>query len=202
MADNKGVEGEPNAYSGIRRAATDPAQPPEVMEERLSQEREAPRVRFSEDLDRATASASTSQQARTLNLTIDTKSSPKKSSETPRPLSGILSKKATSPISPTSPRTRDRGYSLRRTLFNRSINTQSEDVPVELAEVGSYREIEGHSRSGGEESQSSRTRQQMGLQFWKMTPKFLLLSQAKGLQIFDTEVERKTDIWNIEFAKL
>jgi phospholipid-translocating ATPase len=42
-----------------------------------------------------------------------------------------------SPLSPTSPRTRDRGYSLRRTLFARSINHQSQNTnAIELGEAG------------------------------------------------------------------
>lgn len=121
----------------VRRAATDPG----IIEERPSQDREAatPRVRFSQDLDRATASATSAaiaQRPETPDLVIDTRIRGQKSSEGLRPSASILSRKASNPVSPTSPRTRDRGYSLRRTLFARAINNQSERSPTELVEAG------------------------------------------------------------------
>lgn len=132
-------EGRPNADSrpgAVRRAATDPG-----MEERASQDREAasPRVRFSQDLDRATASAfaATRQRPGAPDLSIDTRIGGLKSNEGLRPAASTLSKKASSSASPTSPRTRDRGYSLRRSLFARTINNQPEVNSVELAEAGS-----------------------------------------------------------------
>ncbi|CZR57136.1 related to P-type ATPase [Phialocephala subalpina] len=134
MADSIG--GSSSSSSGIRRAATDQPQRSDAMDDRTSQEREAPRVRFSQDLDRATASASATHRPGTPELSIDTGAAPKRSSDAPKPVAGILLRKASNPVSPTSPRTRDRGYSLRRAIFNRGITSQSENSPIELVETG------------------------------------------------------------------
>ncbi|KAF8866743.1 phospholipid-translocating P-type ATPase [Acephala macrosclerotiorum] len=134
MADSIGRSS--SSSSGIRRATTDPPQRSNAMDERNSQEREAPRVRFSQDLDRATAAVSATQRPGTPELSIDTGAGPKRSSEAPKPAARILSRKASNPVSPTSPRTRDRGYSLRRAIFNRGITSQSENSPIELVEAG------------------------------------------------------------------
>jgi phospholipid-translocating ATPase len=159
MADK--VKRDPSPSSGPGRVATDPAQSSMAMDERASQDRDAPRVRFSEDLDRATASATAGPKIGTPTLTIDTSSRPKKSSEAPVPAAGILSRKTNTPLSPTSPRTRDRGYSLRRSLFARSINNQSEESPIELVEAGASRESRGSARrleeGKGKQSQSAVT---------------------------------------------
>jgi phospholipid-translocating ATPase len=147
MADK--AKRDPSPLSGPRRIATDPAQSSAAMGGRSSQDRETPKVRFSEDLDRASESATTGQRSGTLGLTIDTSSSPKKSSEAPALAAGIVLKKTTTSLSPTSPRTRDRGYSLRRSLFARSINNQTDNNPIELAEAGSSREPERNRLADG-----------------------------------------------------
>jgi phospholipid-translocating ATPase len=147
MADD--VKKNPTLPSGPRRIATDPAQSSATMDERRSQDRESPRVRFSEDLDGAAESATTSQRPATPSLTIDTSLSPKKSGETPFPAAG--SKKTTTALSPNSVRTRDRGYSLRRSLFARSINNQADTSPIELVEA------EGNKLEGGKGKQPPST---------------------------------------------
>jgi phospholipid-translocating ATPase len=156
MADDISGSSKPNSpSSAVRRAATDPI----IMEERSSQDREAPispRVRFSQDLDRATASAATGQRPGTPDLSIDTRIAGQKSSGGLNPAASILSRKSSNPVSPTSPRTRDRGYSLRRSLFARSINNQSELSPVELVEAGPSSASQDDSVHGQEEGKSKR----------------------------------------------
>ncbi|KAL2075779.1 hypothetical protein VTL71DRAFT_722 [Oculimacula yallundae] len=133
MADNVGGGSRPS--HGTRRSATDPGNASAgLMDSRASQDRDAHRVRFSQDMERRTAGASTStpdQRPGTPNLTIDTQAQPSRPVEAPR-----LAPRATNPASPTSPRTRDRGYSLRRSLFARAINSKPED-PIELVEASS-----------------------------------------------------------------
>lgn len=138
MADN--IEGP--ARSSTRRSATDPAHA-SAMEGRASADRDGPRVRFSEDLDRATVSASVGQRPGTPNLSIDTAAASGGSNDA---LRSPPVRNGSSPLSPTSPRTRDRGYSLRRSLFARTINNQSENSPVELAEAGPSGESTGDIR--------------------------------------------------------
>lgn len=152
MADK--VKRDASPLSGLRRVGTNPLQSSAAMDERTSQDRETPRVRFSEDLDRATASAAAGQRPSAPSLTIDTSSGSKESSEAPVPAGGILSKKTSIPLSATSPRTRDRGYSLRRSLFARSINNQSENSSIELVEAGSSRASEGNRFEEGKGKQS------------------------------------------------
>ncbi|TVY82511.1 putative phospholipid-transporting ATPase [Lachnellula suecica] len=149
MADSVG--GGPSSSSTGRRTVTDPAHSTVAMNGRASTDREGPRVRFSEDLDRATASA----HAGLPDLSIDTSATSRNDgirfppSQHPR--------RGLSPLSPTSPRTRDRGYSLRRSLFARSINNQSENSPVELVEAGSSQEAANNARRSeeGKSKQSS-----------------------------------------------
>jgi len=146
--DNSNMADDMAGKNGIsltaRRAATDPAQL-STMDNPAPADTSAPRVRFSEDLDRATASSSSTQRPGTPNLTIDTNAIPQTSTEPPRSLSGAQTRKPLSPSSalPVSPRARDRGYSLRRSLFTRSINIQSEGSPIELVEAGPSGNIEG-----------------------------------------------------------
>jgi hypothetical protein len=154
MADK--VQRDSGLLSNSRRAATDPAQPSVAgMDDRTSQERETPRVRFSEDLDRATESATAGQRSGTPSLMIDTSSRPNPSIEAPAaPTGGILPKKTNPSLTPTSPRTRDRGYSLRRSLFARGINNQSENIPIELVEAAPPRASRGSRREEGKRKQS------------------------------------------------
>ncbi|TVY32279.1 putative phospholipid-transporting ATPase, partial [Lachnellula subtilissima] len=119
------------------------------MEGRALSDREGPRVRFSKDFDRATAPASASAGERpgTPNLSIDTSTASRGHHDTLRsPLSSLQPREGQSTLSPTSPRHRDRGYSLRRSLFARSINDQSDNSPVELVEAGSSGQSEGKAR--------------------------------------------------------
>ncbi|KAI9718392.1 MAG: hypothetical protein M1812_004113 [Candelaria pacifica] len=102
----------------------------------------APRVKFSTDVERAAASASKEP-----GLAIDTAQMPYRL-PTPgdgnfSPLSGSISPR-TSVIqdSPVSPRARNRGYSLRRSLFTRSIHDQAghNGSIIELEPAGSSRQ--------------------------------------------------------------
>ena len=139
MADNIGGDSRP--VHGIRRSATDPANASAgTMDARASQDRDAHRVRFSQDVEREMGVASpspTEQQPGTPNLTIDTQSQPHRPVEAPRPAGTSPTFRAANPASPTSPRTRDRGYSLRRSLFARAINSRPEESPIELVEASS-----------------------------------------------------------------
>lgn len=94
---------------------------------------EGPRVRFSEDLGRPLP-----------KLSIPGNTSENGQSSNTGPQTG-----GTNPRSPGSQRTRDRGYSLRRTLFNRGVNTQTEDSVIELGE--------GSSSTQGEEATARET---------------------------------------------
>jgi phospholipid-translocating ATPase len=123
-----------------RRVATDPAPATPATEPPA---REHPKVRFSQDLDRATASASVTARPGTPNLTIDTSSAPRTSVETDRSPTGLPSK---APTSPASPRARDRGYSLRRSLFARGTSNQAGQSPIELVESGSFRDNDSPTR--------------------------------------------------------
>lgn len=131
MADSTGAE---PSVPGPRRVATDPAPAPPAI---AAPAKEHPKVRFSQDLERTTASASIPSQSGTPNLRLDTNTAPRISSEIGRSPTAISPRALPSPISPTTPRTRDRGYSLRRSLFARTINNQPELSPIELVEAGS-----------------------------------------------------------------
>lgn len=127
MADNSSGSG---GNVGGNRAARDALR---SSSSRASTDRDAPRVRFSQDLDRITPAGDEGRSG-TPNLTIDTQTTP----ENQRGIQGGGSANmAASPTSPISPRTRDRGYSLRRSLFARTINGRPADAPIELVEAGS-----------------------------------------------------------------
>ena len=153
MADQ--VKKDPSPMSGPRRVGTDPGQHSATMDERTSQDKDTPRVRFSEDLDRARACPTAGERPGTPSLTIDTSADPQNSDKgsVPAP-SVLLSRKTNASLSAASPRTRDRGYSLRRSLFARSINNQSDNSPIELEEAGPSRESAGIKNAGKEGKQS------------------------------------------------
>jgi phospholipid-translocating ATPase len=128
-----------------RRAATDPAGGRVNPDTPGSSEREHPRVRFSQDVDRAAIPFSATQRP---GLSLDTGVEGSNNGRTTSTgLQAAKGQGAVSPKSPASPRTRDRGYSLRRSLFNRSITTHSETSPVELIEASSSRQMEGNGRT-------------------------------------------------------
>lgn len=135
MADRK--DGRSDSKSTERRASTDHPTSTDTSE------REHPRVRFSQDLNRATASAISVERPGTPSLTLDTTSVPNASIETATSPAGLSQRKPLSHTSPTSPKARDRGYSLRRSLFARSIHNQPEESPIELVEAGSSRQNDG-----------------------------------------------------------
>ena len=100
------------------------------------------RVRFSRDLERVAvspAAAGVNARPGTPVLRVDTASASASASAPPVPVSAPVS--AGSKASPTSPRARDRGYSLRRSLFARTIQlSPARDLsPIELVEAGSSR---------------------------------------------------------------
>jgi phospholipid-translocating ATPase len=103
-----------------------------------------PRVRFSVDIDRENAPPFSGQRPGTPNLSIDTRIGPREPAvEQSRSAASAHGQKKYTGISPknaASPRTRDRGYSLRRTLFARGLNNESGQSPIELTEAGPSRE--------------------------------------------------------------
>ena len=117
-----------------RRALTDPASGGMNVDTRNSSDRDHPRVRFSEDVDRTLIPSAATQRP---GLSVDTGVGGSNAEQrSPVRLQAPEGQSAISPKSPTSPRTRDRGYSLRRSLFNRSITTHSENSHVESVEAG------------------------------------------------------------------
>ncbi|KAI9788660.1 MAG: hypothetical protein M1835_002165 [Candelina submexicana] len=111
----------------------------------------APRVRFSTDVERVAASAR--RGSNSPGLGIDTAQlrhgSATLAGESLSPRSGIVPHKTSvSPDTPLSPRTRTRGYSLRRSLFTRSVHGQ-------VGNNGSIIEMEPASSSRQDPSQTS-----------------------------------------------
>lgn len=107
-------------------------------------------VRFSTDLDRESAEEQrqTNWDGRpnSRGLTINTALAPPSVRAAPSPTSPLSPRNATlSPIPPPSPesagrsRSRNRGYSLRRTIFNKTINSTEKD-DLALAELGEVKE--------------------------------------------------------------
>ncbi|RFU28847.1 hypothetical protein B7463_g7490, partial [Scytalidium lignicola] len=94
------------------------------------------RVRFSHDVERpdisAGAGAAAGRRPGTPNLAIETSNIPGRVGEVK---GSPVNRQQPGPSSLKSPRTRDRGYSLRRTLFAKSINNQAENSPIELLDT-------------------------------------------------------------------
>lgn len=110
-------------------------EPAHGVDGRPSQDAAGPRVRFSQDLDSAAAGfVSASEGIRTPNLSITTSSIPVNENDSPTSPRSNSSRRG--PVSPLSPRTRDRAFSLRRTLFARGINTQADVNTIEPVEEG------------------------------------------------------------------
>jgi phospholipid-translocating ATPase len=126
-----------------RRAATDSAGARVDRDRQGSSEGEHLRVRFSQDVERA---AMPSGALHRPGLSVDTTIEGPDNGATSQRLQVSRGQGAASPKTPLSPRTRDRGYSLRRALFNRSITTQSESNPADLVEGSSYQQPEGSRR--------------------------------------------------------
>lgn len=118
MAD-RGEEAGPSSSPPGPAPAPDGALPPLEKE---------PKVRFSVDAD---APPSFSHRPGTPTLTVDTTAFPRRPREGPRS-AGLQPPSAQRSASPTSPRGRDRGYSLRRTLFARGVSAHAEQSPIEL----------------------------------------------------------------------
>ena len=135
MAGNQ--EAGPPSRSTQRRSATDPAHP-QNMDDSSPREKE-PKVRFSVDLD---SPGPSNQRLGTPTLTVDTTIISTRVQEGPRS-PGLHHRNVPSPTSATSPRGRDRGYSLRRELFAKVINNQSGALsPIELVSPTSFQENE------------------------------------------------------------
>ncbi|KAF7929766.1 hypothetical protein BELL_0037g00080 [Botrytis elliptica] len=112
------------------------------------------RVRFSVDVERerererGTVVESSSQRPATPNLSIDTRVAGTETGADGRSTTSGQGRKILG-LSPISPRTRDRGYSLRRTLFARGLNnSEPEPENIELAEAEP-------SQNGGKKTQNS-----------------------------------------------
>ncbi|KAJ5772949.1 hypothetical protein N7457_007845 [Penicillium paradoxum] len=112
-------------------------------------------VRFSTDLDRESVEeqrqTNWDRRPNPRGLTVDTALAPPSVRPAPSPTSPLSPPNAAqnatlSPLSPTNPepagrsRSRNRGYSLRRTIFNKAINSTTEKDDLALAELGEVRE--------------------------------------------------------------
>ncbi|THV51960.1 hypothetical protein BGAL_0093g00040 [Botrytis galanthina] len=116
----------------------------------LAANKENHRVRFSVDVERERGGfvESSSQRPATPNLSIDTTIAGTETAADGRSTTSGQGRRILG-ISPISPRTRDRGYSLRRTLFARGLNnSEPEPENIELAEAEP-------SRNGGKKTQTS-----------------------------------------------
>ncbi|KAJ5833018.1 hypothetical protein N7474_001329 [Penicillium riverlandense] len=159
-------------------------------------------VRFSSDLDRSAEEqqqrqlfSSTDGRPNSRGLTIDTAltlpTTARAAAQSPTsPLSpgstsptAVAARSAVSPTSPDSAgrsRSRNRGYSLRRSIFNRNISTQSEDEPA-LVDV----DLEANSRSKDDAPAAAPLRKAPSPVDEKnelfVTPTATLDSQAKAL---------------------
>lgn len=148
------MEQEFNAQGNALTPTTSSSRPDIPTERRPSQQR----VRFSTDIERVPESpqdtlaelgprpASRSSRIGALGLTVDTKNTPLSSQPgelSPKSAGSVSTAPAntgTSPVSPpvTSPATRSRGYSLRRSLFNRNlqqVSPQEVTPSVELSQT-------------------------------------------------------------------
>ncbi|TGO22458.1 hypothetical protein BPAE_0168g00290 [Botrytis paeoniae] len=127
--------------------------PPATMDPAPSAtNKENHRVRFSVDVERERERGSfvesSSQRPTTPNLSIDTRVAGTETAADGRSTTSGQGRRILG-LSPISPRTRDRGYSLRRTLFARGLNnSQPEPENIELAEAEP-------SQNGGKKTQTS-----------------------------------------------
>ncbi|CAG7916132.1 unnamed protein product [Penicillium olsonii] len=109
-------------------------------------------VRFSSDVDR-----DEERQTRPISrdLTINTALAPPTVPTTARsptsPLSPPNAQSSLSPVSPVEPagrsRSRNRGYSLRRSIFNKTITSAEAKDDLALAELGEAREPEANEKN-------------------------------------------------------
>lgn len=112
-------------------------------------------VRFSTDLDRESVEeqrqAHWDRRPNSRGLSVNTALAPPSVRSAPSPTSPLSPPSASpnatlSPLSPTSPesagrsRSRNRGYSLRRTIFNKTITTAADNDDLALAELGEAKE--------------------------------------------------------------
>lgn len=129
------------------RSSMSPSRPSSDLSRRLSQQRN---VRFSTDLERPIVEESRHARPGSRGLTIDTSitntAGPPVRSPVTSPGSGPTSplspNSALPPTSPQSPdggrsRSRNRGYSLRRTIFAKNIQTQSDVISPGAIELSS-----------------------------------------------------------------
>ncbi|CCD55600.1 similar to P-type ATPase [Botrytis cinerea T4] len=127
--------------------------PPATMDPApLATNKENHRVRFSVDVerdrDRGGFVESFSQRPTPPNLSIDTRAAGTETAADGRATTLGQGRRVLG-ISPISPRTRDRGYSLRRTLFARGLNnSEPEPDNIELVEAEP-------SQNGGKKTQTS-----------------------------------------------
>jgi phospholipid-translocating ATPase len=188
------------------RAAADPVQTSLAMAGRPSLD--APRaVRFSEDVERAAPFLST-EQPKTRSLKLDS------GAANQMPVAeNLRSSSATSvprivtsahPLpSVTSPRTRDRGYSMRRTLFTKGIIKTAQGSPIGWTASQEYEEVTNKAQNGiGGESKlqttptvavSAITNSDSNLQ--TKTQRLFSQTKAKEKAKLVTETLPNYDIW-------
>ncbi|CAG7971425.1 unnamed protein product [Penicillium nalgiovense] len=137
---------QPEQNDALRRPSLVPSRTLSDSGRRISSQH----VRFSTDLDRESAEeqrqTNWDRRPNSRGLTINTALAPPSVRPTPSPTSPLSPRNATlSPVTPTSPesagrsRSRNRGYSLRRTIFNKTINSTEKD-DLALAELGEVKE--------------------------------------------------------------
>ncbi|KAJ6188776.1 hypothetical protein N7519_003684 [Penicillium mononematosum] len=150
MSNDKSAEptegNQPEQNDALRRPSLVPSRTLSDSGRRISSQH----VRFSTDLDRESAEEQrqTNWDGRpnSRGLTINTAPAPPSVRAASSPTSPLSPRSATlSPIPPPSPesagrsRSRNRGYSLRRTIFNKTINSSEKD-DLALAELGEVKE--------------------------------------------------------------
>ncbi|KAJ5990998.1 hypothetical protein N7499_011542 [Penicillium canescens] len=157
-ADNEGFRPEQNTQTNdvLRRPSLVSSRTLSDSGRRISSQH----VRFSTDLDRPSAEeqrqTNWDRRPHSRGLTIDTALAPPSvppagrsptSPLSPNTQTQTANANATlSPISPSSPesagrsRSRNRGYSLRRTIFNKTIHSNTEQDDLALAELGEAKE--------------------------------------------------------------
>ena len=150
MSNKPQPEGSPERHS--EQFQNDNIRRPSLVSRALSdsgRRTSSQHVRFSTDFARPSVEENRQPRPSSRNLTIDTALAPPTVNTAARsptsPLSPPNAQNALSAVSPVSPepagrsRSRNRGYSLRRSIFNKTITTAAED-DLALAELGEVRE--------------------------------------------------------------
>jgi phospholipid-translocating ATPase len=150
MSNKPQAEGSPERHS--EQSQDDAFRRPSLVSRAISDSGRrisSQHVRFSTDFDRPSAEENRQPRPPSRNLTVNTALAPPTVNTAARsptsPLSPPNAQNTLSPVSPVAPepagrsRSRNRGYSLRRSIFNKTITTAAED-DLALAELGEVRE--------------------------------------------------------------